>query len=63
MKNIKTFEAFVAKSKKSDTEVDELESKLKDKKPFVKKKDRISLTSSRHTDLKNKTADLKKKRK
>jgi len=41
----------------------ELESKLKDKKPFVKKKDRVSLTASRHKDLKNKTLAAKSKRK
>lgn len=63
MKNIKTFEAFVAKLKKSEDETDELESKLKDKKPIVKKKDRVSLTASRRQDLKSKTSIAKNKRK
>jgi|GEM_PF-4498241 len=63
MKNIKTFEAFVAKSKKSEDELDKLESDLKSKKPTVKKKDRVSLTASRLKDLKSKTSIAKNKRK
>ena len=63
MKNIKTFEAFVAKSKKSEDELDKLEYDLKSKKPTVKKKDRVSLTASRLKDLKSKTSIAKNKRK
>ena len=63
MKNIKTFEAFVAKSKKSEDELDKLESDLKSKKPTVKKNDRVSLTASRLKDLKSKTSIAKNKRK